>query len=187
MRRTQDAPNAERIARVVRSLGREEIEPVLIGGMALVLLGSTRVTRDCDLVIPDSPETRRRSVRAMYAEEFALVSKWDEERFRPVRLIESERVAAARLVLDNPAAAFFWNPASTFRIDLVYRVSVPAAELSARAVRTRLPGGVVLKRASVEDLKRLKEASLKDDPGRISDKQDLVFLEHLLESGRRRG
>jgi hypothetical protein len=42
---------------VVDQLGALGLEPVLVGGMALVVLGSRRVTRDFDFVIP-RPEDR---------------------------------------------------------------------------------------------------------------------------------
>ena len=39
------------VGEVVEALRRRGLEPVLVGGMALVVLGSRRVTRDFDFVI----------------------------------------------------------------------------------------------------------------------------------------
>lgn len=41
----------EIVGRVVKSLTDAGFEPILVGGMALVILGSQRVTRDFDFVI----------------------------------------------------------------------------------------------------------------------------------------
>jgi len=41
----------QRVAEIVRELRALDFEPVLVGGMALVILGSRRVTRDFDFVV----------------------------------------------------------------------------------------------------------------------------------------
>jgi len=50
---------------VVAELESAGYECVLVGGMALVTMGSQRLTRDFDLMVPDDEPTRERLVRAM--------------------------------------------------------------------------------------------------------------------------
>lgn len=175
----RSSPLTERLLEVVEHLEENGVVPVLVGGMALVVLGSTRTTRDFDLAVADREEVRRASVTALYRRGFHLVSKWDDENYRPVRVIDNENVAKARVVMDDEVAAFFWNEAVRMRIDLVFRTGIPAEELVERAVATPLPGGGRLLRASVKDLERMKRASLRADPARVADRQDLVYLRSL--------
>jgi hypothetical protein len=47
------------VGKIVRALG---LEPVLVGGMALVVLGSRRVTRDFDFVIAHPGDRLARTI-----------------------------------------------------------------------------------------------------------------------------
>lgn len=166
---------------IVPSLQSEGLDPVLIGGLALAVLGSTRVTRDADFMLADSEPVRRSAVRAMFAAGFELISRWDKENYRPLRTIDNAVVAAVRVVMDDPDSAFFWKRDANLRVDLIFRLSISAEDLVSRARRIPLPGGVKLLLASPEDLARLKRASLRDNPKRVSDMQDLIFLRSIIK------
>lgn len=165
---------AASVANALHSIG---LEPVLIGGMALVLLGSRRVTRDFDFVIPQPGDRLGALVDLFYERGFELASKVNDAG-DIVATIDNARVAGVRLQLDAPASAYFWHRASRLRIDLLFDFPVAAAELIANAVKTRI-GGRVLAVASAPDLLRLKEIALSKRSA-AGDAQDIEFLKtHL--------
>lgn len=168
------APFLEEIGDVTRALTRLGLEPVLVGGMALVLLGSTRVTRDFDFVVPDPGDRLEQLVRAFYERGFELVSRLDDG--GDVRAtIDNQRVAGARLRLDAPRSAYFYKPANGLRIDLLFDFPLPAKDLAARAESATI-GAQRLRVASEADLLQLKKIALagRSAPG---DAQDVAFLE----------
>lgn len=166
------------IADALRGLG---LQPVLVGGMALTVLGSTRVTRDVDFLV-ERPEHRLASLLDLfYARGFEPVSKVDEAG-NVLRTLDSRRVAAARLRIDGPASVSFYNAETGFRVDLLFDFPLEAASLSARATRMKIQSHV-FEIASAADLLALKKiaAAARSKPG---DAQDIAFLEaHLARAG----
>ena len=162
------------VADGLRGIG---LEPVLVGGMALVLLGSRRVTRDFDFVIRQPGDRLNALVDLFYDRGFELASKTNDAG-DVVATIDNRRVAGVRLKLDAPASAFFWHSTKRLRIDLLFDFPVAAAELAANAVETRIRGRV-LNVASAADLLRLKEIAAAKRSA-AGDAQDIEFLEaHL--------
>jgi hypothetical protein len=154
-------------------LRRIGLDAVMVGGMALVVRGSRRVTRDFDFVISTPGDRLPEVVDLMYGHGLALVSRLDEAG-NVTATIDSERVAKARLRIDRPVNASFHHTTSGLRVDLLFDFPVPAAGLVARAARLRLRGHHVLI-ASDEDLLALKEAAAaaRHAPG---DAEDIAFL-----------
>lgn len=155
----------------LRSLG---LEPVLVGGMALVVLGSRRVTRDFDFVVARPGDRLAGAVGLLYDRGLELVSGFDEAG-EVTSTISNRRVAVARLRLDEPASAYFFDPKSGLRVDLLFDFPIPASELAERATRTRIRAHR-FDVASADDLLRLKRIALaeRSAPG---DVVDLAFLE----------
>jgi hypothetical protein len=56
-------------------MGSGGFEPVLVGGMALVVLGSRRVTRDFDFVIAHPGNRLARMIELLYDRGLELVSR----------------------------------------------------------------------------------------------------------------
>ena len=165
---------AARVADGLRGIG---LEPVLVGGMALVLLGSRRITRDFDFVIRQPGDRLNALVDLFYDRGFELASKTNDAG-DVVATIDNRRVAGIRLKLDAPASAFFWHSTKRLRIDLLFDFPVAAAELAANAVETRIRGRV-LNVASAADLLRLKEIAA-NKRSAAGDAQDIEFLKaHL--------
>ena len=162
------------VGRVVTRLRRLGLDPVLVGGMALVVLGSRRVTRDFDFVVPDPKDRLADVVDALYDEGLELVSRLNDAG-DVVATIDNRRVAASRLKLDAPLSAYFFNPTTGLRVDLLFDFPLPAAELLARARRLRVRAQV-LDVASEGDLLRLKRIAkgARSTPG---DAEDIAFLE----------
>jgi hypothetical protein len=89
--------------------------------------------------------------------------------------IRNRRVASIRLRLDAPSSAYFFNPRTGLRIDLLFDFPVPAATLATRATRTTVRAHL-FQVASEQDLLRLKKIAKarRSSPG---DAQDIAFLE----------
>jgi hypothetical protein len=118
----------------LRSLG---LDPVLVGGMALVVLGSRRVTRDFDFVITHPAERLPRAIDLFYDRGLELASHLDEGG-DVTSTIASRKVAAIRLRIDAPASAYFFNADTGLRVDLLFDFPIPAATLAERATRTTI-------------------------------------------------
>jgi hypothetical protein len=89
--------------------------------------------------------------------------------------IDNRRVAAARLRLDGPASAYFLDPGSGLRIDLLFDFPLPAALLARRASSVKVRSRA-LRVASEADLLRMKKIAHahRASPG---DAEDIAFLE----------
>lgn len=166
------------LATALRGLG---LEPILVGGMALVVLGSRRVTRDFDFVI-SAPGARLAEVVAiLYDRRLELVSRLNDEG-DVTATITNRRVAASRLQIDRPATAHFYDSRSGLQIDLLFDFPIVAAALADRATRVRI-GTHVLHVAGERDLLELKKIAVanRQAPG---DAEDLAFLERRIRSER---
>lgn len=160
----------------LRALG---LTPVLVGGMALVIRGSRRVTRDFDFVIA-RPESRLDALlERLYGRGLELVSRFDNAG-NILATIGNRSVAGARLVLDKPASAHFYNAATGQRVDLLFDFPIDAATLDARATKTKIRSHLFAI-ASDEDLLTLKRiaAAARSAPG---DAEDITFLEARLRT-----
>jgi len=161
---------AAAIAKALRALG---FEPVLVGGMALVILGSRRVTRDFDFVIAQPGDRLGKMIDVFYDRGLELASRLSDDG-DVAATISNRRVASIRLRLDAPSSAYFFNPRTGLRVDLLFDFPIPAATLAARATRTRVRSRL-FHVASEQDLLRLKKIAKarRSSPG---DTQDIAFL-----------
>ena len=161
---------AAAIATALRALG---FEPVLVGGMALVILGSRRVTRDFDFVIAQPGDRLEKMIDVFYDRGLELAARLSDEGDVSAT-ITNRRVASIRLRLDAPSSAYFFDPRTGLRVDLLFDFPIPAATLAARATRTKVRGHL-FHVASEQDLLRLKRIAKKrrSSPG---DAQDIAFL-----------
>lgn len=164
----------ETVGSVVEALTGLGLEPVLVGGMALVVLGSRRVTRDFDFVVKRPGEVLPSLLDVFYDRGFEIASRVDAAG-EVVATIDNRKVAAARLRLDAPASAYFLNPTTGLRIDLLFDFPLEASMLARRAAVVKASSRV-WRVASVADLLRLKKIARarRSKPG---DAEDLVFLE----------
>jgi hypothetical protein len=158
---------------IVQALREIGFDPVLIGGMALIVLGSQRVTHDFDFVIAHPGDRLAQLLDVFYDRGLELVSRVSDGAVRAT--IDNRKVAAARLKIDGPASAFFFKVATRLRVDLLFDFPVSAAELAQQATRTKVRSRV-FHIASEEDLLRLKRIAQKgrSKPGEAD---DIAFLE----------
>jgi hypothetical protein len=142
--------------------------------MALVVLGSRRVTRDFDFVIARPGARLGRTIALFYDRGLQLVSRLDEMG-EVTSTIANRRVATIRLRLDAPASAYFFNAATGLRVDLLFDFPIPAAELAKHATRIKIRTHV-FEIAAEQDLLRLKRIAkaARSAPG---DAEDIAFLE----------
>jgi len=165
------------VGRLIADLNRDGHAPSLVGGMALVALGSRRVTRDFDFVIEETARDQESLVEAFYRHGFELASKVDEHG-EIVRTIDSASVASLRLRIDRPTSAYFYNHDIGLRVDLLFDFPLPARDVRARAT----PKTIQSHRfhiASLQDLVTMKEIAA-NDRGLASDTQDLEYLRKLV-------
>lgn len=176
---TTPASHLDRVGRVVEALVDLGLEPVLVGGMALVTMGSRRVTRDFDFVVPEPGDKRQALVAVFYDAGFELASRVNAQG-DVTATIDNSRVAGIRLRVDKPATAYFVDPTGGLRIDLLFDYPLAAAELSERASRLKLQSRT-FRIASPDDLLRLKKIARvsREAPG---DAEDIAFLEALRNS-----
>lgn len=176
VRRKDEPPTAYLglVSEIARELSALGLMPVLVGGMALVILGSRRVTRDFDFVIEIPDERLARALDVFYDRGLELAAKLNEAG-DVTSTISNRRVAASRLRLDKPHSAFFHDPTTGLRIDVLFDFPIPARELANRSLPARTPAGV-LQIASEPDLLRLKLIA-RSNRRLSTDEQDIAFLQ----------
>lgn len=159
---------------VVEALAALGFAPVLVGGMALVTLGSRRVTRDFDFVVAAPGDRLQDLVDVLYDRGLELASRVNADG-DVVASIDNRRVATARLRIDAPASVHFVNRSSGLRIDLLFDYPEPASTLaaSARTLKIRSRRFAVASEADLLRLKRLAR-DRRSSPG---DAEDIAFLE----------
>ena len=167
------------VGEIVHGLRALGLDPVLVGGMALVVLGSRIVTRDFDFVIAHPGNRLAPTIGLFYDRGLQLVSRLNEMG-EVLSTIANRKVAAIRLRLDAPASAYFFNAETGLRVDLLFDFPVAAAELAEHATRTKIRTHV-FDIASEQDLLRLKRIAkaARSAPG---DAEDIAFLESRRKS-----
>jgi hypothetical protein len=167
------------VGEIVQGLRALGLDPVLVGGMALVVLGSRRVTRDFDFVIARPGDLLARTIGLFYDRGLELVSRVNDMG-EVISTISNRKVAAIRLRVDAPASAYFFAAETGLRIDLLFDFPIPAAKLAERATRTKIRAHV-FDVASEQDLLRLKRIAkaARSAPG---DAEDIAFLESRRKS-----
>lgn len=159
---------------IVEALTDLGLTPIMVGGMALVTIGSRRVTRDFDFVTAHPGDRIESVVAVFYDRSLELVSRLNDEG-DVIATIDNRRVAAVRFRLDAPPSVYFFNQQSGLRVDLLFDFPLPASELARRARRVTVRGQS-FRIASDADLLRLKKIArgARSVPGDI---EDIRFLQ----------
>lgn len=168
------AGHLDEVSAIAEKLANLGLQPVLVGGMALVILGSRRITRDYDFVITEPGEQLKELVDLFYDRGFELASRLNEAG-DVAATIDNRRVAAIRLRIDRPSSVFFWHRDRLLRIDLLFDFPIAAAVLAGNAIRIKVASHV-FHLASEADLLRLKKRALADRSF-AGDAEDIAFLE----------
>ncbi|MEW5768185.1 MAG: hypothetical protein AB1797_11300 [bacterium] len=173
-------PETQKLKQVIKNLETAKFTPIFVGGLALTLFGSDRITFDCDLVSkrPKDMAEANSLTHAMYEAECYYVSKLDKDGM-PIAYLDNANVAASRIMIDKPDTVFFWNPELEMRIDILLDFPLKASELLAVAENRKLDRTTTIKIASLPHLKKMKEMALnaRQNP---KDLQDLDFIKKKL-------
>ncbi len=94
-----------------------------------------------------------------------------------IRTIDTERVAAARLRIDRPKSAYFYNAKLGLRVDLLFDFPIDARTVRRRSTRKKIQS-YSFHIASKRDRVRMKEIAARDRKA-STDLQDLEFLKKI--------
>ena len=166
----------EEVGEIANELEGLGMMPVLVGGMALVIMGSRRVTRDFDFLVSAEALDHKALLNIFYKRGLELASRINKQG-EITATLDNKNIAAVRLRLDAPSSVYFFNKKTGLRIDLLFDFPFPAKEIAAHA-QTKKVQSYVFRIASKKDLLRLKERASKDR-GLSTDAQDLEFLKKL--------
>lgn len=165
----EDWPHPELDAgRVLEVLGRHGVDFVLIGGLALALLGSNRLTFDIDLVPAADTANLERLASAMRELEAKVIVYVDADEIHL-----SEPIWSSQVMLDNPFLHLRTNAGD---VDLLLRpTGLPEGyrQLLSGCVRIQLRGRPI-NVAGLDDLAISKRAV-----GRAKDLDDLERIERM--------
>lgn len=165
----------ELATQILNDLDQAGIETTMIGGMALVTLGSLRVTQDYDFLVDKKFREQRELVIIFYRYGFEFVSKMEKGNI--LRTVDNQNVAFSKIQIDQPTTAFFYKHDIGLRMDVLFDFPYSAAEVHARATKKKVEG-TTIHVASIEDLIRMKEMAYADRK-KSKDLQDLEFLRSL--------
>lgn len=168
----------EKVAALSEELARKGFRPVLVGGIALVILGSQRVTKDFDFLVSLQGLPVDDLVEVFYKHGFELVTKFNRQG-EVARTVENPKVAAIKLKSDLPQSLFFFDWKTRLKVDLLLDFPLPAREVALRANKIKIRSRS-LRIASAEDLLRLKELAYAARRS-AADAQDVEFLRRLLK------
>ena len=145
-------PHRTHLAQVCAELNAEGARYVLVGASAMQLWGTTRATRDIDILIERTEENAERVLRALSRVGFGLAREW-----------------LASTVASKPVSIIGDSP----RVDILtvaWSVHYPEA---AEAAATFTLEGVEIPTASIEHLIASKRT------GRLQDAADIEVLEEI--------
>lgn len=149
-----DSPIYRRLAELLRALAAEEVDYVLIGGLALGLQGLVRTTEDVDLFLRPDEENVERAKRA-------LRRVWDDPAI--------DEIAASDLLGDYPVVRY-GPPDDDLIVDLLTRIG-SAVKFDDLEFETKTYEGVAARVATPRTLLHLKR-----DTVRPKDQADAAAL-----------
>lgn len=159
------------IERVLSALNQGGVRYLVVGGVAVVLHGFLRTTKDLDLVIGLDPDNLQKGLKAL-----------GDLGFQPVVPVPLESFANAALreswIRDKNLLVFsLWHPdRHGFQIDLFASEPFDFAEVYARALR------VPLEKTEATVIAAPDLIALKRQAGRAQDVADIEALEDLSRS-----
>jgi hypothetical protein len=174
-------PELKILGKLVRHLRAAGYEPVLVGGMALIVYGSSRATFDTDLLTarPGDLAAAKRLMAAVFAAGFVYVTRIDADAV-PIAWIDVPNVAAARMMTDRPDTCFFWNRDAEMRVDLLLDFPLEASGVLHDSNSIELGTDLRLAVASLVHMAALKEIAVRDG-SRPEDALDLTFIRSKLQ------
>ena len=143
-----------RLARVCSCLNAERARYVLVGATAMQLWGTTRATRDVDILIEPTVANAKRVLRALSSLGFGLAAE---------HLARDVAARAVTMIGDSP------------NVDVLTRAWNVTWTAASKRATTFDVEGVAIPTASLEDLIESKRT------GRLQDAADIEVLEQIRE------
>lgn len=168
----------DEVGTIIKQLEKLGLQPVLVGGMALVILGSGRVTQDFDFVISNPFQHIKEITEIFYQQGLELASKLNQAG-EIITTIDNRKVAEIRIKQDQPTSVYFINPQSGLRIDLLFDFPIQAHELAIKADQLKIKSHK-MRVATPHDLLHLKKIALKNR-SKSGDVEDIQFLKTILK------
>lgn len=153
---------------IFQVLAEARVEYVVVGGMAVILHGHLRATRDLDLVIGLQPDNCLAALKSL--DSIGLAPRL------PVALVDFADPAKREDWIQNRNMLVFqlWDPGNPLRsVDLFVREPIEMQLMSAEAVIKDLDG-VPIRVASIRHLIAMKQVA-----GRRSDLDDIEALRQI--------
>ena len=151
-------------------------QPILVGGMALITMGSQRITQDFDFLVSRPSPNSKVLVEIMYRHKLELVTKFNALR-EVIRTVDNHRIATMKIDEEVPKSVTFYSWDTTLQVDLLLDFPLPAHDIAGRAVTVLFHSGHI-RIAAPPDLLKLKEIAYNDRKS-ANDAQDLEFLRGL--------
>lgn len=169
---------------VLNDFLQQDVQPVLIGGAAVVLLGGRRVTPDLDISFPDMDI----ALAVLYRNDFKVVAEWiyDENAMEwKARPFDSAQAAAHAIRLEKRRAFRTIHPKTGFLLDVWLNLHISHEDLLAEAKKVKIQGKDVSV-ASIDHLIELKRRAIEEsaDPEKCGKHE--ADIQSLLGIKRRR-
>ncbi len=151
----------DRFLEVLRALHQEEVQYILIGGFAVILHGSPRLTQDIDILIKLTPDNIDRLHKGLF-------KVFEDNDVQDITFSDLKKYAVVR-----------YGSPDGFYIDFMARIGELAAyeDIEFETIEKE---GVPIHLATVESLYKLKKDSIRPE-----DQRDLFYLETLLKNKRK--
>ena len=142
---------------VLNFLDKQNVDYILIGGVAVILHGFERLTRDIDIFVKSTPENIDKLKKALYL-------AFDDPSIKEITLTDLQDYCVIR-----------YGTPDDFYIDIIARLGEAFAyeDLEFEVIKYR---GIKIKIATPETLYNLKKDTI-----RYKDKIDAMFLKELIK------
>ena len=172
-----ESAQIKEVANLVAALENGGFHPILVGGMALVTMGSQRITKDFDFLVSRPSPTSKVLVEIMYSHKLELVTKFNNDR-EVIRTVDNPRIATMKIDGEAPKSITFYSWDTRLRVDLLLDFPLPAQAIAGRAIKVSFHSHK-MRIATPKDLLALKEIAYKDRKS-ANDAQDLEFLKERM-------
>jgi predicted nucleotidyltransferase len=152
---------------ILRAFQKEKVKYVLVGGIAVNILGLFRSTADLDILVQMSDSNLAKIVKILKKNSYFVKQPVD-----PMKI--SDKATREKWIRDKHMRAFnFYKKNGLEEVDLIIDSPVAFEEARKSALRVKV-GGVTVPVISVDNLIKMKSKA-----GRAIDKFDIVELKKI--------
>lgn len=152
---------------ILQGFQRDKVRYVIVGGIAVNLLGSLRSTADMDILVEMSNDNLARAVRALKKEGYRVKQPVD-----PMKI--ADKKTREGWIKNKHMKAFnFYKKGELKEVGIIIKSPVSFEEAKKSAIRIKV-GGITLPVISIDNLIRMKK-----NTGRSIDKLDIEELKKI--------